>query len=71
MIMAYGVLQAAAELEKRLTAESERRAAARREGTEWHDAAMEKIQAELPARIAIQVGPTRKEHLAIYEQFSG
>ncbi|VDP05666.1 unnamed protein product, partial [Heligmosomoides polygyrus] len=63
--------KAAAELEKRLTAESERRAAARREGTEWHDAAMEKIQAELPARIAIQVGPTRKEHLAIYEQFSG
>ncbi|KAK5971782.1 CCR4-NOT transcription complex subunit [Trichostrongylus colubriformis] len=63
--------KAAAELEKRLDAESARRVAARREGTEWHDATMEKIQAELPPRIAIQVGPTRKEHLAIYEQFSG
>ncbi|PIO68523.1 hypothetical protein TELCIR_09689 [Teladorsagia circumcincta] len=62
---------AAAELEKRLEAECARRVAARREGTEWHDTTMEKIQAELPARIAIQVGPTRKEHLAIYEQFSG
>ncbi|KAK6029734.1 CCR4-Not complex component, Not1, partial [Ostertagia ostertagi] len=63
--------KAAAELEKRLEAECARRVAARREGTEWHDTTMEKIQAELPARIAIQVGPTRKEHLAIYEQFSG
>ncbi|XGW14420.1 hypothetical protein V3C99_000603 [Haemonchus contortus] len=63
--------KAAAELEKRLDAECARRVAARREGTEWHDATMEKIQAELPPRIAIQVGPTRKEHLAIYEQFSG
>ncbi|KAK6050471.1 hypothetical protein COOONC_12025, partial [Cooperia oncophora] len=49
--------KAAAELEKRLDAESARRIAARREGTEWHDPTMEKIQAELPARIAIQVGP--------------
>ncbi|VDL74325.1 unnamed protein product [Nippostrongylus brasiliensis] len=63
--------KAAAEMDKRLDAESARRAAVRREGAEWHDAAMEKIQAELPPRIAIQVGPTRKEHLAIYEQFSG
>ncbi|KJH45201.1 CCR4-Not complex component, Not1 [Dictyocaulus viviparus] len=62
--------KAAAELEKRLDAESARRVAVRREGAEWHDANMKKIQAELPSRIAIQVGPTRKEHLAIYEQFS-
>ncbi|EYC32927.1 hypothetical protein Y032_0002g514 [Ancylostoma ceylanicum] len=62
--------KAAAELEKRLDGEAARRAAVRREGAEWHDATMEKIQAELPSRIAVQVGPTRKEHIAIYEQFS-
>ena len=57
-------------MEKRLDGEAARRAAIRREGVEWHDAAMEKIQAELPARIAVQLGPTRKEQIAIYEQFS-
>uniref|UniRef100_A0A158PCA6 DUF3453 domain-containing protein n=1 Tax=Angiostrongylus cantonensis TaxID=6313 RepID=A0A158PCA6_ANGCA len=62
--------KAAAELEKRLDTESARRVAVRREGSEWHDVTMKKIQAELPPRIAIQVGATKKENLAIYEQFS-
>uniref|UniRef100_A0A1I7X8P1 CCR4-NOT transcription complex subunit 1 n=1 Tax=Heterorhabditis bacteriophora TaxID=37862 RepID=A0A1I7X8P1_HETBA len=66
-----GGIMAASEMEKRLEPEYARRIASRRDNTDgWHDALSEKIQGELPAKIAILPGPTRKEHLAIYEQFS-
>ncbi|RCN36011.1 hypothetical protein ANCCAN_18127, partial [Ancylostoma caninum] len=59
---------AAAELEKRLDGEAARRAAVRREGAEWHDATMEKIQAELPSRIAVQ---DVEREMCIYSRICG
>lgn len=76
--------KAASEMEKRLETEFQRRATARREGQTFTDETAEKvkfcfwimylyfsqIQAQLPPKIANAPGPTKKELLDIYAQFS-
>lgn len=58
-------------MEKRLEPDYSKRVIAKRDGGEgWKDAAAVKIQQDLPEKIAVPIGPTSREHMGIYEQFS-